>query len=233
MYASVARLNKTKDDRKYLDLKVRKQVGSNLLQRKKEGSKLVDIAELPESQAKLYMIAAFKKGEYKPPLIDDKGTLQLKPTKSSYKGGEMFSVSKADLNTGTDTTKDTRDYVNDPSTFKPTFIQFQYLISNGLKTSLPVNMTYKADNPKASTGYASGSYYDAGHKLASQNGGLGDDRNWVFPQNPAFNQGNSRFMTSAEKTTYGKTNPYWRGHEQFFHDEVQKHGYGIWWLELS
>ena len=196
--------------------------------------KKISIEDLPEEQAKLYMISAYKKREFIPPEVDQKGNLlQLKPTKSSYDGGEMFVVSDKDLDTGTNTNSATREYVNDSKTFKPTFVQFNYLTSSSKPSSISNNLVYSVDNPQPSISYSSGSFYDAGHKLASQNGGLGDDNDWVFPQNPAFNQGNSRLLNTKEKQATGKTFPKWRAHEQFFHDEVKKNGYGVWWIEFQ
>lgn len=195
---------------------------------------IVDINDLPEDQAKSYMMESFKKGKFSPPELDAKGNLvQLKPTKSDYDGGEMFVLSKNDLDSGTGTNSTTQKYVNAPSTFKPSFVQFNYLTSSKKPKSIGTNLVYSADNPQPSMSYSSGSFYDAGHKLASQNGGLGDDTDWVFPQNPAFNQGNSRLMNKKEKLATGKTYPVWRAHEQRFHNDVKIDGYGVWWIELQ
>lgn len=206
---------------------------SAIQREEKPGVQQVDIKTLPEEQAKSYMIACYEKGSFEPPEVDGRGTLQLKPVKSAYDGGELFSVSSSDLDTGTATNSTTREYVNNPKTFKPTFVQFNYLFAGTKQTSIKNTLVYSVDNPQSTLSYSSGSFYDAGHKLASQNGGLGDDNDWVFPQNPSLNQGNSRLLSPAEKSSSEKSYPKWREHEQYFHDEVKKNGYGVWWIEFQ
>ncbi|GAB5418904.1 MAG: hypothetical protein Crog4KO_01150 [Crocinitomicaceae bacterium] len=222
--------NTFQDNRLSSQAQLKLMSGMSTMQRNaKGGGRKVEMSELPKDVAENYMISSFKKGKFEQPELDEKGQVIQKVTKSSYDGGELFSVSRGDLGTGTDTTKKTRAYVNSPSTYKPSFVEINYLVGSS-SFSAPIKQVYSASNPQPTLGYSSGSLYDAGHKLASQNGGRGDVNDWVFPQNPAFNQGNSRNMTSSEKSSTGKTYPVWRAHEQHFHNEVNRVGSGVWWF---
>jgi hypothetical protein len=138
-------------------------------------------------------------------------------------------VKKGDLDTGTPTTKATRAYVNSGVT-APSSIEFNYLIGGGKPST---KHRWVTDNPTPTIAYKSGTIWDAGHKLAGQNGGYGCKNDWVFPQNPAFNQGNGMHMTLAERALVPDTYSEWRGLEQEFHDDVKLHGNGMWWVKLS
>jgi hypothetical protein len=161
-------------------------------------------------------------------------------TKSTVGGWERFEVQKGDLGKGTGTTSSTRAYVNDPSTKKPASISFAYHkigVSPGTVTATQL------DNPKSTLSYKSGSYWDAGHKLGRQNGGSGSDNDWVFPQTPSVNQGNTRNMTDKEKEEYeeyvdsqgGDTmSAKWRAHEDSFKELVNTSATGgYWWFKSS
>lgn len=132
-----------------------------------------------------------------------------------------FTVLKSDLNKGTNTTKETREYVNSWTTI-PGTVNYSYEIydvGQGDK---------KVDQDSGSTANPNpmkvGQNWDAGHSLGRQNGGLGDDKGWVFPQNPQFNRGNSYLGQ--------KTYQDWRYCENVFHDSVYQYGKGRWkvWL---
>lgn len=220
-------------DRRLSTLAQRKMMHSMLpIQREEKKRKSIALSDLPEETARDYMIASFKKGKFVAPELDENGKVMQRVVRGFHDGGEYFAITKSDLNTGTGTSTGTRNYVNHPSTPKPSYVEFDYLIGSG-SMSMPITNVFYADNPQATNSYSSGSYYDAGHKLASQNGGKGDVNDWVFPQNPAFNQGNSRLRTKAEKISNGKTYPVWRAHEQHFHNEVKKHGAGVWWVAFG
>jgi hypothetical protein len=161
-----------------------------------------------------------------------KKPVQRRPRKESWNGGELFTVLRSDLGTGTGTSSGTREYVNASSTTKPDSILFDYATSkNTAKASHEVKgnvNAYEVENPEADRSYRSGRMWDAGHKLGRQNGGLGNENDWVFPQNPAFNQGNSRNMDDVEETR-----PYWREHEDAFNAGVASDGGGAWWIKLT
>ncbi|WP_235840013.1 eCIS core domain-containing protein [Derxia lacustris] len=160
------------------------------------------------------------------------GPVQLKPGHIAYAGGEMFLVDKSDLGTGTVTSEGTRSYVNDPGTYKPKEILFDYATASDVGTAkgkvTGSKYAYATENPKADRPYKSGRYWDAGHKLGRQNGGVGNEDSGVFPQNPAFNQGNSRNMDDVPEETH----PAWRAHEDEFHEAVKRDGAGAWWVKL-
>ncbi|NEQ51678.1 MAG: hypothetical protein F6K11_16315 [Leptolyngbya sp. SIO3F4] len=196
-----------------------------------------DIRELPAQKAREYMLDRFRKGSYQPPLVNAKGeVVQRTPKKSSYSGGDLFLVSSSDLNTGTDTSTGTRAYVNNSGTYKPSAVRFDYMTAStgsSAKSKVVSNpKAFETDNPMSDSSYSSGSYWDAGHKLGKQNGGLGDVNSWVFPQTPAYNQGNSKNMSSTTMSSIGKTRPEWREHEDDFHSDVAKNGWGAWWVKL-
>ncbi|MGV3609585.1 MAG: DUF4157 domain-containing protein, partial [Fluviicola sp.] len=208
---------------------------SNTIQRNEtdESLKEVSLDELSEGDARTHLTDSFKKGDMKPPVVDESGkVVQRVPTQESWGGGTLFTVLKKDLGKGTVTSKGTREYVNDPSTYKPKKIKFDYATSGSTKVAETAVITnpdaWVAKNPKAARSYKSGSYWDAGHKLGKQNGGLGDDNDWVFPQNPSLNQGNSR----NEDDVPEETHPIWRSHEDHFHDDVESKGGGVWWIQL-
>lgn len=193
----------------------------------------VPLERLPEADARKHLADSFKKGTMGGPVVDGAGKLvQRQPVKKSWKGGDLFTVLKSDLGTGTVTSKGTREYVNALTTGKPDSILFDYATEkNTAKASQEVKgnkNAYEVENPEADRSYKSGSLWDAGHKLGRQNGGLGDNNDWVFPQNPAFNQGNSRNMNDVEET-----NPLWRKHEDAFNEGVANDGGGVWWIKLT
>lgn len=128
-----------------------------------------------------------------------------------------FDVEKSDLGTGTATSQATRDSVNSWVNV-PTKIDWEYEIyniANGNKLVLDDKGT--TDNPAPQK---TGQRYDAGHSLGRQNGGLGDDEKWVFPQNPQINRGN---MFNGTKTYKD-----WREPENIFHKAVEDYGKGKW-----
>ncbi|RUL79012.1 DUF4157 domain-containing protein [Dyella choica] len=201
----------------------------------KEGGRLreVSLEQLPEADAQKHLVDSFKKGRLNNPVVNEQGAVvQQKPKKESFLGGDMFFVVKSDLNTGTGTSQGTREYVNAASTNKPDSIRFDYATGKSAKivsqTVKGNKGAFEVENPEADFSYASGKLWDAGHKLGRQNGGLGNDNDWVFPQNPAFNQGNSKNMSDVEETR-----PAWRQHEDDFHDGVKTSGYGVWWIKLD
>ncbi|NBQ67875.1 MAG: DUF4157 domain-containing protein [Nitrosomonadaceae bacterium] len=192
----------------------------------------VEISELSDEDARKHISDSFKKGKTDKPLINQSGSLvQRLPKKESYSGGDLFTVLKSDLNTGTGTSEGTRNYVNDPKTYKPDSILFDYQSAKTPKAGLQVvkgnKNAFEVENPEADYSYKSGKLWDAGHKLGRQNGGLGNNNDWVFPQNPAFNQGNSKNMDDVEET-----NPLWRAHEDTFYSGVKSDGAGAWWIKL-
>lgn len=132
-----------------------------------------------------------------------------------------FTVLKNDLNKGTNTTKETREYVNSWKAI-PGTVNYAYEIYDVSQADK------KVDQDSGSTANPNpmkiGQNWDAGHSLGRQNGGLGDDKGWVFPQNPQFNRGNS-YMGQ-------KTYQDWRYCENVFHDSVYQYGKGRWkvWL---
>ena len=208
-------------------------VGNNMpVQKADDGTREVDINELSDDQAYQHMEDSFKKGEMKKPVINQAGSLVQRVKKSFTQGGDLFVVLKSDLNTGTGTSKGTRAYVNDVNTFKPDEILFDYVTANtSAKATATVKgnkKAYSVENPLADKSYKSGIYWDAGHKLGRQNGGLGNDNDWVFPQNPAFNQGNSKNMFNVDSE---ETRPAWRAMEDDFHNGVKKDGAGAWWIK--
>lgn len=156
-------------------------------------------------------------------------------TKEWWNGGDLFTIEKSDLNKGTGTTEYTRWCVNNKWQYVPTKVKFDYAISTSSKeeaiNAVKINPNcFVCDNAKADYSYGTGRYWDAGHKLARQNGGLGDDENWVFPQNPSMNQGNSRLMYNQQYTF-----PFWRAHENDFHDKMNNlhPSYRCWWVKLE
>ncbi len=161
-------------------------------------------------------------------------------TKTTVSGWERFEVHKGDLGKGSGTNSTTRAHVNDPSTKKPSSINFAYHEIGISPTSITAN---KIENPQSTLSYKSGSYWDAGHKLGRQNGGSGTDTDWVFPQTPSINQGNTRNMTELEKQQYetfvdsqgGDTmSQKWRSHEDSFNSLVSKSSAGgYWWFKPS
>uniref|UniRef100_UPI003FEDB556 hypothetical protein n=1 Tax=Bacteroides uniformis TaxID=820 RepID=UPI003FEDB556 len=156
-------------------------------------------------------------------------------TKGWWNDGDLFTIEKSDLNTGTGTTEKTRSYVNNNWHYVPTKVKFDYAISTSSKEDA-INAVKRnpncfiCDNAKADYSYGTGRYWDAGHKLARQNGGKGDVESWVFPQNPSMNQGNSRLMYNQQYTF-----PFWRAHENDFHDKMNNlhPSYGCWWVKLE
>ncbi len=209
-------------------------MGGKVLQQKhnneNNGIREVTIDQLPENDACEHIANSFKKGRMNNPIIDQTGKIvQMVPKKESFSGGDLFTVLKSDLGTGSDTTEETRKHVNDPATKKPNKILLKYRTNNNTSEASKALKkdanAYNFDNPKADSSYKSGKYWDAGHKLAKQNGGLGNLKEWVFPQNPAYNQGNSMHM----KTTHLE----WRKHENNFKEGVYKDGAGAWWIKLE
>lgn len=202
------------------------------VQRAEDGLRRVSLKQLSDEDAHKHLAESFKKGKMEEPLVNASGGLvQRTPKKQSWNGGDLFTVLDSDLGTGTGTSEGTRNYVNDPGTDKPDSILFDYATNkNTAKASQAVKgnkYAYETENPEADRSYKSGRHWDAGHKLGRQNGGLGDQDDWVFPQNPAFNQGNSRNMDDVEETY-----PLWRGYENDFHDGVASDGGGVWWIKL-
>lgn len=131
-----------------------------------------------------------------------------------------FTIVKADLGKGTATSQGTRDFVNGWSAV-PKNVNYSYDImdvSNG--DTVVVSDAGTSPNPPDHVGRP----WDAGHSLGRQNGGLGDDDGWVFPQNPSFNRGNNYFGAKTYKD--------WRYCENVFHDHVSDYGKGRWkvWL---
>ncbi len=192
-----------------------------------------DVSELSEDDAHRYITASFKNGGGEKPLVNSTGALiQRAVTRSTHEGGELFSITKSDLGTGTATTQGTRDYVNDAKTYKPDTVLFDYATGAnkvaGKNTVTARDEAHKMGNPEADRSYKSGKIWDAGHKLGRQNGGKGDENDWVFPQNPALNQGNRRNMDGIEET-----HTKWRAHEDEFRKGVDKDGAGAWWIKLT
>jgi hypothetical protein len=120
-----------------------------------------------------------------------------------------FTITKADLGTGTKTSAGTRNYVNNVGTAKPANVDWAAITWNAMFVQ-QTNNQGTVNNPVPAGNY------DAGHALARQNGGLGNNNAWVFPQNPDVNQGHAGRHAD------------WRAHEQQFHNDVNTHGAGVW-----
>lgn len=152
--------------------------------------------------------------------------------KETVYGSELYMIEKQNLNTGTETTTDTREYVNSSSVTKPDEIRFDYEFDDS-SAEEAANKVKRSDdyfwvnNPKPDKSYPSGNYWDAGHKLAKINGGFGDRNDEVFPQAPFINQGNSRLMNDHEDVY-----SLWKGHEKKFYDGVEEYGFGSWWIKF-
>ncbi|WP_343606139.1 DUF4157 domain-containing protein [Fluviicola sp.] len=199
-----------------------------------EQLKEVSLNELPEDKARKHLSDSFKKGEITPPLVNESGqVVQRVPSVESWGGGELYTVLHTDLGKGTVTSDGTRTYVNEGSTPKPKTIKFDYASAKHTGTAKNVvvknPLAWAAKNSKADRAYKSGRLWDAGHKLGRQNGGYGDRNDWVFPQNPALNQGNHRNMDDSPEETH----PIWRAHEDSFHNGVEQDGGGVWWIQLT
>ncbi|RUL79013.1 hypothetical protein [Dyella choica] len=199
-----------------------------------EGVAEVPLDTLSEEEKHKHLADSFKKGQVKNPVVNAAGALvQRRPHKESYSNGDLFTVTKKDLDTGTDTSKATRKYVNEPNTPKPESISFDYATGKSGKVAKTTvtqrdDVIDDVDNPQADKAYDNGNYWDAGHKLGRQNGGLGNAKDWVFPQNPAINQGNNKNMNNEEKR-----HPLWRAHEDSFYEGVAESGGGAWWIRLN
>lgn len=128
-----------------------------------------------------------------------------------------YIIDAAELGNGTKTNQNTRNYVNnDNNVNPPNSITLDYAIYNSLYDALlGVNANFAINNnvPNPQLPCVR---WDAGHALARENGGLGDNINHVFPQNRIINRG-----------WYGTYN-LWRAHEDYFNQQVAQHGYGRW-----
>jgi len=142
---------------------------------------------------------------------------------SSDKFNYGFVIDKDDFKGGTDTNKTTQNYVNDNSEWPsvPGNIEYGYQVfdtqgdevdsdSGDVKNPAPANK---------------GQRWDAGHSLGRQNGGKGDVKKNVFPQNPQINRGNY----FQGKKTFG----LWRSIEDQFHESVENNDHGVWTLKLT
>ena len=129
-----------------------------------------------------------------------------------------FEVQRHHLNTGTGTTRTTRNHVNDPATTVPQQVSFSYraggLTGNGEFANVPNT------RPRGS-----GNNWDAGHFVAKQNGGLGHVTHTVFPQNPQINQGH---LLRGERTY-----PLWKGHEHRFNRAIRNTGRTGHWTVIT
>jgi hypothetical protein len=117
-----------------------------------------------------------------------------------------YEFDQSNLDQGTGTSQETRDFVNDPATAKPAEIQFGYSVGRGFNGS-----------GEFANGPDDDGQYQAGHRLARQNGGYGDRPEEVFPQNGAINMG------------HAGTHADWRQHEQAIHDHVRDNGGTATW----
>lgn len=127
-----------------------------------------------------------------------------------------YIIDKAALGNGTDTNKTTRNYVNS-NVYAPNSFTLDYAIYNNLSNARRGNNAQFASfNNHVPNPQIIGARWDAGHSLARQNGGLGNNVNHVFPQNSIYNRG------------LGGTFPLWRAHEDNFHVLVNQFGYGRW-----
>ena len=84
------------------------------------------------------------------------GPVQRKIDVEGYKGGELFLIEKEDLGTGTGTSEETRSYVNNPGTPKPSKILFDYGVADtkdNAKKKVAGNHAWEVDNPKADHPY--------------------------------------------------------------------------------
>jgi hypothetical protein len=141
---------------------------------------------------------------------------QFYATMVSGKNNASFSVKKGDLGSGSNTNEGTRNFVNDVKTPVPSTVSWSY--SSGTDSD---SGTVDNDSSNKSSGR-----WDAGHLLGRQNGGRGDLDDWVFPQNPQVNRGNS--------DDYGNpTYEEWRKPENNFKEAVNKNGSGTWNVSLS
>jgi hypothetical protein len=112
-----------------------------------------------------------------------------------------FTVSPESLDTGTVTNQAVRDHVNnrngDPRDYGTAPAQYSYNFSGGGTTGFG-----EFNNSPGASGN-----YQAGHIRARQNGGIGDEPGFVFPQNPSQNMGGD-----------------WRRLEQGTHNAVHNSG---------
>lgn len=106
-------------------------------------------------------------------ITESKNTIQRKyQSKEKFSDGELYMVNRENLDTGTETTSKTREYVNCSSVKKPNLIYFDYEFddssaenaANKIKNN-PLSLFW-VNNPKPDKSYSSGKYWDAGHKLA-------------------------------------------------------------------
>jgi hypothetical protein len=154
----------------------------------------------------------------------ERSSLSLQRVKALALGNPFeFEVEESDLGTGTKTSTETRDYVNDPTKWPdvPGKVNFKYEVSDKETSDKVGEDQGTASNPPPGK---EGQRWDAGHSLGKQNGGLGDDTAWVFPQNPQVNRAN--FFQGT------KTYKQWREPENVFHNMVKDYGEGKWkvWL---
>ena len=212
----------------------------------RENVREVPLASLSEEDAKKHLLDAFSKNVAPNPTVDENGKLvQLYAQEPKlHNGGFLYYVREQDLDQGTGAGDKARKYVNAASTAKPKKVHFNSSWHN-LKSTALSQLTsdteeWETDNPKAKDSYASGSYWDAGHMLANQNGGRADDAisdfsKWVFPQTPAINQGNSMNFSASQKSKYPDTYSEWRAMEQEFYNAVSlpSNKCGYWWLKFD
>lgn len=126
-----------------------------------------------------------------------------------------YIIDRAELWNGTKTTQNTRNFVNNQA-IVPNNITLDYAIYNTFNDALfGINHIF-ATNNNVPNPQLPGVRWDAGHALARENGGLGNNVNHVFPQNRIINRG------------WGGTYHLWRAHEDNFNQQVAQHGYGRW-----
>jgi hypothetical protein len=142
---------------------------------------------------------------------------------SSDKYNYGFVIDKNDFAGGTDTTKSTQNYVNNNSEWPsvPGNIEYGYQVYNKKGEEVDTD-SGDVKNPAPAT---KGQRWDAGHSLGRQNGGKGNVKKNVFPQNPQINRGN--YFQGK------KTFKMWRSIEDQFHDSVENNHHGVWTMKLT
>lgn len=122
--------------------------------------------------------------------------------------GTIYHVKKGDLNNGTPSTQAARNKVQNLGVFWQNPVNLEW--NAGMTHVGPLSIS----NP--TTPKYNGLHADAGHRLAKQNGGDGND---VFAQNTYINRGWDQGQI-------------WRSQEQAFHNNVNSAGSGWWSVDV-
>jgi hypothetical protein len=131
-----------------------------------------------------------------------------------------FSLQKAGVGdrTGTNTNYKVRQHVNNPTTRVPRYIKQKIEYFHDAKKQWKIK-EIMVRNPRPK-----GGSYDAGHILARQNGGKGNDPNMVIPQHPTLNRylkKGIRFTIFASTIKKFRVDS-WRKFEDYTNRQVSK-----------